>query len=240
MKRRHFASICAVIVTTVSLLWTSAAYAAIATIEATNIQDNTIAEGDFPDNSSGACDSIFAGNTDRSFARRALMRFNVGAQIPPGSIINSVTLTLTVTRGGNNPDSTMDLHPINAAWTEGTEGCGIRGGGQGEPSTGGVTWNTMPGNGASSGSAPIVGADPAVWSGTGVTDPLVIDVQGWLDNPGSNNGWMVIGDEVNPTTENMARFFYDELAKKLPEGASLRRIRVWEAPTYSATYSPAS
>lgn len=43
-------------------------------------------------------------------------------------------------------------------------------------------------------------------------------------------------DEVNPTTENMARFFYDELSKKLPEGASLRRIRVWEAPTYSASY----
>ena len=95
------------------------AFGAIATIEATNIQDNTVAEGDFPDNSSGACDSIFAGNTDNSFARRALMRFDVGAQIPPGSIINSVTLTLTITRGGNNADSTMDLHPINAAWVEG-------------------------------------------------------------------------------------------------------------------------
>ena len=29
---------------------------------------------------------------------------------------------------------------------------------------------------------------------------MVADVQGWIDNPGSNNGWMVIGDEVNPTT----------------------------------------
>jgi 6-pyruvoyltetrahydropterin/6-carboxytetrahydropterin synthase len=43
-------------------------------------------------------------------------------------------------------------------------------------------------------------------------------------------------DELNPTTENMARFFYEELAKKLPEGASVRRVRVWEAPTYSASY----
>ncbi len=47
-------------------------------------------------------------------------------------------------------------------------------------------------------------------------------------------------DELNPTTENMARFFFEELAKKLPDGVSLRRVRVWEAPTYSATYSPAS
>lgn len=44
-------------------------------------------------------------------------------------------------------------------------------------------------------------------------------------------------DELNPTTENMARFFFDELSKKLPDGVSLRRIRVWEAPTYSASYS---
>ncbi|MDX1698000.1 MAG: DNRLRE domain-containing protein, partial [Thiohalobacterales bacterium] len=129
------------------LLLAPPAWSAIATIDAVNIQDNTVAE-ELADNSSGACDSIFAGNTDNGFARRALMRFDVGAQIPPGSIINSVTLTLTITRGGNNADSTMELHPIGAAWVEGTEGCGVRGGGQGEPSTGGVTWNTQPAFGA--------------------------------------------------------------------------------------------
>jgi len=181
----------------VAALWAPVVHAATATINPS--QDNTVAE-DFPNNSSGACDSIFAGNTDNGFARRALMRFDVGAQIPPGSTINSVTLTLTITRGGNNADSTMTLHPLNAAWVEGVEDCGVRGGGQGAPSTGGVTWNTMPGFGASSGGAAIVDADPAVWSGTVVTDPMVIDVQGWLDNPGNNNGWMVIGDENNPNT----------------------------------------
>ena len=43
-------------------------------------------------------------------------------------------------------------------------------------------------------------------------------------------------DIINPTTENMARLFYEQLAEKLPEGTRLRRVRVWEAPTYSATY----
>ena len=43
-------------------------------------------------------------------------------------------------------------------------------------------------------------------------------------------------DEMNPTTENMARFFHERLSEKLPEGTELRRVRVWEAPTYSATY----
>ena len=179
----------------------TSAWSATATIEAEYIQDNTIAE-ELPNNSSGACDSIFAGNTDNGFARRALMRFDVGEQIPPDSIINSVTLTLTVTRGGNNADSTMNLHPINAAWVEGTEGCGVRGGGQGEPSTGGVTWNTQPSiNVSSSGSAPVSGANPVVWNSTAA---MVADLQGWLDNPGNNFGWMVKGDEASPT--NARRF----------------------------------
>ena len=42
--------------------------------------------------------------------------------------------------------------------------------------------------------------------------------------------------ETNPTTENMARVFYESLAGKLPSGTRLERVRVWEAPTYSATY----
>ncbi|MGH9323062.1 MAG: 6-pyruvoyl trahydropterin synthase family protein [Vicinamibacteria bacterium] len=43
-------------------------------------------------------------------------------------------------------------------------------------------------------------------------------------------------DRVNPTTENLARFFHEKLSKLLPPECRLRRIRVWEAPTYSATF----
>ncbi len=44
-------------------------------------------------------------------------------------------------------------------------------------------------------------------------------------------------DDMNPTTENMARFFYEKLEARLaPRGLEVRRIRVWEAPTYSASY----
>jgi 6-pyruvoyltetrahydropterin/6-carboxytetrahydropterin synthase len=44
-------------------------------------------------------------------------------------------------------------------------------------------------------------------------------------------------DDVNPTTENMARCFYEKLEERLaPRGLEVRRIRVWEAPTYSASY----
>ena len=149
------------------------AFGAIATI--TPSQDTTVAQ-DFPDNSSGACDSVFAGQlrTTVLTARRALLQFDIAGDLPAGATINSVTLSMTITRGGNNADSTMTLHPINAAWVEGPEGCGVRGGGQGEPTAGGVTWNTQPGFGAASGSAQIVGADPVVWTSTAT---MVSDVR---------------------------------------------------------------
>ena len=43
-------------------------------------------------------------------------------------------------------------------------------------------------------------------------------------------------DKENPTTENLARFFYGELERRLPEEVSIRLVRVWEAPTYCASY----
>jgi len=174
------------------------AFAATATI--TPSQDNTLAE-ELPDNSSGACDSIFSGNIDDQAvpgARRALIQFDIAGQIPPGSTITSVTLSMAVTRGSNHVDSTFYLHPVTVPWVEGVEGCGVRGGGQGEPSTGGATWTTMNSsyNATSSGETLVNNTAP-VWGSTAV---MVADVQDWLDNPGNSNGWMVIGDEANPTT----------------------------------------
>jgi 6-pyruvoyltetrahydropterin/6-carboxytetrahydropterin synthase len=44
-------------------------------------------------------------------------------------------------------------------------------------------------------------------------------------------------DQVNPSTENMARFFFEKLQEKLGRpGLELRRVRVWEAPTFCASY----
>lgn len=47
-------------------------------------------------------------------------------------------------------------------------------------------------------------------------------------------------DELNPSTEHMARFFYDKLREKLASlGLGVRLLRVWEAPTFSASYGTA-
>jgi spore coat protein A len=165
---------------------------------------------EFPSNSSGECDSIYAGKTNDppdpgiGSARRALIQFDI-AQIPTGSTINSVTLNMNITRGGNNADTDFSLHRVTTAWVEGDNVCDIRGGGQGEPSTGGATWidaefgitqwGTPGGDyiATASGSTSVVGADPPVWASTAA---MVSDVQGWLDGTLDNFGWIVIGDEA--------------------------------------------
>ncbi len=202
------------ILTLLFVLSLSNAFAATTTINPG--LDNTLAE-DFPDNSSGDCDSIFSGTTDNSVSRRALLQFDIAAAIPPGSTINSVTLMMNVTRGSNHPDAVMTLHPVNLAWGEAAtgvtpNGCGTRGGGQGEPAVNGAAtwlssmhnqtvWGSPGGDfSAASGTTTVNNITP-VWdsavAGNGV---MVSDVQSWLDIPAANYGWILIGDEINPTT----------------------------------------
>jgi len=44
-------------------------------------------------------------------------------------------------------------------------------------------------------------------------------------------------DEETPTTENMARWFCDELRRRLPD-AGVAAVTLWEGPHCSATYRP--
>ncbi|MFO7260333.1 MAG: 6-carboxytetrahydropterin synthase QueD [bacterium] len=45
--------------------------------------------------------------------------------------------------------------------------------------------------------------------------------------------------EIEPTAENQARYFYDELKRRLPEPmrSAMLYVRVWETPTQWAQYS---
>jgi 6-pyruvoyltetrahydropterin/6-carboxytetrahydropterin synthase len=50
-------------------------------------------------------------------------------------------------------------------------------------------------------------------------------------------------DRVNPTAENMARYFYEEISRALRESAGrdrvrVARVRIWETDTTTATYRP--
>jgi len=48
---------------------------------------------------------------------------------------------------------------------------------------------------------------------------------------------------INPSAENIARYFYDELARRVrtnPNGATLKEVTVFESDTATATYRPSS
>jgi 6-pyruvoyltetrahydropterin/6-carboxytetrahydropterin synthase len=46
-------------------------------------------------------------------------------------------------------------------------------------------------------------------------------------------------DVINPSAENLAKFFHDEIQKNLP-GSKISWVRVWETDTSCATYRPLS
>ncbi|HUJ21170.1 MAG TPA: 6-carboxytetrahydropterin synthase QueD [Bryobacteraceae bacterium] len=46
-------------------------------------------------------------------------------------------------------------------------------------------------------------------------------------------------DAINPSAENMARYFYEELSRGLDaSGARIREVRIWETDITSATFRP--
>jgi 6-pyruvoyltetrahydropterin/6-carboxytetrahydropterin synthase len=42
--------------------------------------------------------------------------------------------------------------------------------------------------------------------------------------------------EKNPSSENLAKWIFDTLKRKLPQGVQLSAVTVWESDTASATY----
>ena len=48
-------------------------------------------------------------------------------------------------------------------------------------------------------------------------------------------------DVINPSAENLAKYFYDETSRQMsasPEGARIAQVIIWETDTSSATYCP--
>ena len=170
----------------------------------TPTKDNTIFENN--GNSNGAGQFIFAGTTSIASGnspRRALLAFDVAAAVPAGATIDSAILTLTVSRTISG-DQSVSLHRLTVDWGEALSDAGGQEGGGTLALAGDATWDdnmlgtsswaTAGGDfvgGASATSLVGVEGTSPEWSGAG----LVADVQGWLDTPAQNFGWIVIGNE---------------------------------------------
>ncbi len=44
-------------------------------------------------------------------------------------------------------------------------------------------------------------------------------------------------DKINPTAENVAKYFFEEIDRLLPEGIKMAKISLWETEKYLVEYS---
>jgi len=65
---------------------------------------------------------------------------------------------------------------------------------------------------------------------------LIQGVVGYLDHRFIND--LPPFDKLNPSAENLAKYFYDEICRKLSNGVELRQVTIWETDITSATYRP--
>jgi hypothetical protein len=166
-----------------------------------------------PDNNLGGMLFLPIGRLDTGFRGRALYKFTVTDSLPAGSVIRDATLELEVVDGQLPEDRTFTVHRLLRAWGEGNKAGGEIGSEiLGAPATAGeATWNarlapsTLWSGAGGSASLDYVSAESAseVLSGAEryffSSPALAADVQAWLNNPGTNFGWLVkIQDERFP------------------------------------------
>ena len=171
-------------------------------------KDNTLIETANGDLSNGMGSSFFVGKTNQNSEsiRRGLIAFDIADQIPAGSTITEVKLTLNLERtpGG---DEFIELYRVLSDWGEGNSSTK---GGRGAPATEGDAtwlyafydtdlWSESGGDFATDISAEKMVGDVGtyVW---GSTPEMVRDVQEWLDSPSTNFGWLLFGNETDSGT----------------------------------------
>lgn len=192
------------------LVLTRAAHAQV--VQITPFKDNTLYEPDPGDRSNAVGPQVFAGRVGGSGGavglRRGVLAFDVAGSVPAGSTVVSATLTIECSHApvfDRNNTRTQRLRRASTDWGEGTSDAGINNGTGAAPTAGDATWNHTfyPGSSWSSAGGDFAGTVSTSVGVTGTgsytfpsTAQIVADVQGMLDSPGSNFGWVLFGEEV--------------------------------------------
>jgi hypothetical protein len=196
------------LITTLGCVGVRSASAAIIVINPS--KDNTLyeydpAEGDMS-NALGL--HFFAGETGMGELRRGVVAFDIAGHIPPGSTITAVSLSMNVSRVPVDTAYTVELHKLLADWGEGTSDAPGEEGDGAPVTSNDATWRhrffdtifwTNEGGDFSatvSASQSVGPIGPYTWTSA----QMIADVQSWLDNPGSNFGWLMLGDESTIAT----------------------------------------
>jgi len=193
-----------IFITALGCVGVKSASAAIVAINPS--KDNTLYEYDPAegDTSNALGLHFFAGETGMGELRRGVVAFDIAGHIPAGSTITALSLSMNMSRTAVETARTVELHKLLADWGEGISHAPM-GEGDGAPATPNdatwrhrffdtVFWTTQGGDFSAtvSASQSVGGIGQYTWNSA----QMVADVQSWLDNPASNFGWLVLGDET--------------------------------------------
>lgn len=168
-------------------------------------RDNTLYESESGALSNGAGQHLFAGLTAAktgNLARRGVIAFDLDGALPEGATILSVELELNMSRSISG-DQAVALHELQRDWGEGASDAAGEEGAGANATTGDATWlhtffnsDTWSAAGGdfnptASASTTVGGVGQYSWSSA----QLTADVQGWVDDPSTNFGWLILGDE---------------------------------------------
>ncbi len=136
-------------------------------------------------------------------SRRAFIRFDLGDSIAPGATITEAILEMSMDRARDTTKVKVNLHKVLESWNEGESKPSGEGGRGIKAQSGdttwvhreydGIKWATPGGEFASAPSASVsVGKkNRYTWS----SPQMASDVQSWLDEPSTNYGWVLVGNE---------------------------------------------
>src|SRR5438105_3770367 len=151
---------------------------------------------------------FFTGTILMGESRRGVLAFDIAGNVPPGSTITGVSLSMNMSKTIDGTARTTELHKLFADWGEGTSRAPGEEG-SGAPATPNdatwrhrfydtIFWTTQGGDFSAtvSASQSVGGLGQYIWS----SPQMVADVQSWLENPDANFGWLVLGDESGAGT----------------------------------------
>jgi hypothetical protein len=215
-------------------------------------------DGSAPDNSNGGGPAFFCGGDGNGMPHRALILFDLSG-IPAGATITNVQMTLSLSNvaggggggGGMEPSSaTISLYALSRNWGEGTNestAAGIDTTGHGLMANPGdctwdaavfgtTNWSTHGGDYVSTASVTFFLNNNTVgnsftWPSTAQT---VADVQGWVNNPATDFGWLLYN--VNETSQ---RTLYGFFSREYHTFAWAPSNAAQFEPSLQVTYTPA-
>ena len=218
-----------------------------ATTQLAPSKDNTLIQQTNPASQlSNGLGDISAGRTNQDgqgtatiSIRRGLVAFDVAGNVPPGATITSVLLTMREVTGLDG-DPTVGLYRVLQDWGEGNS---FQNGGAGAAAQNGdatwlytffnaanppasPTWSTPGGNFAAAVSNSAIVFDDLgagqLFSWSSASNPqMLADVQSWLDNPATNFGWALLGDESKGQTTKRFNSGESTLAPNVPPALTI-------------------